>query len=363
MDWVVAVSPDEVAAGELTPQNESAAHAAFQEHGAVLLRGAFPPATVDAMYREYAAQLGTLDLAAMRAQAEQPPPNRLIGVGGSRYDVTLRMTGAFGSTAVLANGLLIKFLRPLLGKDMRLNSLTVVVSHPGAPQQQAHRDNDHLFAEPGVGPGLPVYAVNVSVPLIDVDLETGPTGIWLGSHRSGQTVAVQRSSMTVSPWQRGDFILMDYRTLHAGLANRSARARPIVYLVYGRRWFADDVNHINRIPLDMPLEHYETFPEAGPSAAGAGLYPRHPPALARGRHGARWRRNAATRRHAASARRRAPRRRSVELGQGRAQRPVSLRLGQEIQALPWPQPLEMIPKSGYRIRNGHAQQGNQALTD
>jgi hypothetical protein len=261
MDWVVAVSPDEVAAGELTPQNESAAHAAFQEHGAVLLRGAFPPSTVDAMYREYAAQLGTLDLAAMRAQAEQPPPNRLIGVGGSRYDVTLRMTGAFGSTQVLANGLLIKLLRPLLGKDMRLNSLTVVVSHPDAPQQQAHRDNDHLFAEPGVGPGLPVYAVNVSVPLIDVDLETGPTGIWLGSHRSGQTVAVQRSSMTVSPWQRGDCILMDYRTLHAGLANRSARARPIVYLVYGRRWFADDVNHINRIPLDMPLEHYETFPE------------------------------------------------------------------------------------------------------
>jgi hypothetical protein len=262
MDWVVAVSASEIAGGELTPENDSAAHAAFQEHGAVLLRGALSPAVVEAMHREYAAQLGTLDLAAMREQAEKPPPNRLIGVGGSRYDITLRMTGAFGSTEVLANSLLLKFLRPLLGKDMRLNSTTVVVSHPGAPQQQAHRDNDHLFSEPGVGPSLPVYAVNVSVPLIDVNLETGPTGIWLGSHRWGPTVAVQRSAMTVSPWRRGDCILMDYRTLHAGLANRSAQARPIVYLVYGRRWFADDVNHINRLPLDMRLEHYAELPES-----------------------------------------------------------------------------------------------------
>jgi hypothetical protein len=262
MDWVVAVSASENASGELTPENESAAHAAFQEHGCVLLRGAFPPAIVDAMYREYAAQLGTLDLATMRAQAEKPPPNRLIGVGGARYDITLRMTGPFGSPEVLANPLLLKFLLPLLGKDMRLNSCTVVVSHPGAPQQQAHRDNDHLFAEPGVGAGLPVYAVNVAVPLIDVDLETGPTGLFLGSHRSGRIVAVQDSAMAVSPWQRGDCVLMDYRTLHAGLPNRGGRVRPIVYLVYGRKWFADDVNHINRIPLDMRLEHYEGLPES-----------------------------------------------------------------------------------------------------
>jgi hypothetical protein len=262
MDWIVAVSPGETASGEFAPETEATARAAFAEHGCVLLRGLFPPATIDAMYREYAAQLGNLDLAAMREQAEQPPPNRLIGVGRARYDVTLRMTGAFGRPDVLANGLLLKFLGPLLGKDMRLNSLTVVVSHPGSPQQQAHRDNDHLFSEPGVGPNLPVYAVNVAVPLIDVDLETGPTGVWLGSHRGGQVIAVQHGAMAVSPWQRGDCMLMDYRTLHAGLPNRGGRARPIVYLVYGRRWFADDVNHINRIPLDMRLEQYEELPES-----------------------------------------------------------------------------------------------------
>jgi ectoine hydroxylase-related dioxygenase (phytanoyl-CoA dioxygenase family) len=197
----------------------------------------------------------------METESMKPPPNRLAGVGGARYDITVRMTGAFGRTEVFANDLLIKFLRPLLGADMRLNSFTVVVSHPGAPRQQAHRDHDHLFPQPGVATNLPVYAVNAVVPLIDVDLETGPTGVWLGTHRSGRTVAVQDSAITVAPLQRGDCMLLDYRTLHAGLPNRSGKARPIVYMVYGRRWFFDDINYMNRIPLDMPLERYHELPE------------------------------------------------------------------------------------------------------
>jgi hypothetical protein len=262
MDWVVAVSASETAGGELTPDTDAAARAALQEHGCILLRGAFPAATIDAMHQEYAAQLGTLDLAAIEAEAKKPPPNRIMYVGGARYDTTLRMTGTFGRPDVFANPLLLKFLRPLLGKDMRLNSFTAVASYPGAPQQAPHRDHDHLFPQPGVAANLPIYAVNVAVPLIDVDLETGPTGVWLGSHRSGQVVAVQGKDMTAAPLQRGDCMILDYRTLHTGLPNRSGRARPVVYMVYGRRWFFDDVNYINRIPLDMPIEQYHQLPES-----------------------------------------------------------------------------------------------------
>jgi hypothetical protein len=260
MDWVVAVSPSEAAAGAMAPETEGAAHAAMQEHGCLLLRGAFPPATIDAMYHEFVSQLGALNAAEMQRVAERPPPNRFAGVGGARYDVTLRMTGAFSRTEVFANDLVIKFLRPLLGRDMRLNSFTVVVAHPGAPRQKAHRDHEHLFQQPGVAPGLPVYAVNVAVPLIDVDLETGPTGVWLGSHRAAHGASVQDSAVTVAPLQRGDCMLLDYRTLHAGMPNQSARARPVVYMVYSRRWFFDDVNYINRIPLDMSLDLYNELP-------------------------------------------------------------------------------------------------------
>jgi phytanoyl-CoA dioxygenase PhyH len=262
MDWIVAVSPGEAAGRELAPATEAAALAALHEHGCVLLRGAFPPATIEAMHREYVAQFGTLDLAAMRDQAAKPPPNRLLEVGGARYDITLRMTGAFGRTDVFANGLLLQLLRPLLGRDMHLSNFTAVVSQSGAPRQRVHRDSAHLFSERGVGPALPVYAVNSAVPLIDVDLDTGPTGVWLGSHRSGPTAATQDKDMTACPLQRGDCMMLDYRTLHAGLANRNGPVRPIVYMVYARPWFFDNANHVKRIPLDMPLERYHELPES-----------------------------------------------------------------------------------------------------
>jgi ectoine hydroxylase-related dioxygenase (phytanoyl-CoA dioxygenase family) len=262
MDWIVTASASETAGGELSPETESAAHAAFREHGCVLLRGAFPLAAIEAMHRDYVALYGTLDFAAMEVEAAKPPPNRFLMVGDARYDIVLRMTGAFGRTEVFANARLLKVLGPLLGSDIHLSNFTVAVSHPGARQQHTHRDNAHLFSDPGVGPNLPIYAINVAVPLIDVDIETGPTGVWLGSHRLAQGASVQSESMTACSLQRGDCMLLDYRTMHAGLPNLSRRARPIVYMVYARPWFFDHVNHITRIPLDMPLDHYNKLPES-----------------------------------------------------------------------------------------------------
>jgi len=57
-------------------------------------------------------------------------------------------------------------------------------------------------------------------------------------------------------------MMIDYRTLHTGLPNAGRQARPIVYMVYARPWFFDYVNHVARIPLDMPLEHYNKLPSS-----------------------------------------------------------------------------------------------------
>jgi hypothetical protein len=259
MDWIVHVSAEETAGGKFAAETEAAAYAAFREHGCVLLRGMFPPAVIEAMHREYVARFGTLDMVAMGAEADRPGPNRFFAVGGARCDITLPMTGAFGQPDVFANPRLLGFLGPLLGNDFHLTNFTAVVSHPGAPIQHIHRDHGHLFPEPAVGPDLPVYAVNAAVPLIDVDARTGPTGVWLGSHRWPHASA-QIEAMTVAPLQRGDCMLLDYRTLHAGLPNASRQMRPIVYMVYARPWFFDNANHVSRIPLDMPIEHYSKLP-------------------------------------------------------------------------------------------------------
>jgi hypothetical protein len=257
-NWIVPVSPREAASQTFAPETEAAAHTAFSAHGCVLLRGALPSAIAEAMHGEFVAQFGAVDLPRMREMAAQPAPNRLIQVGDSRYDIALRMTGAFGRPEVFANGLIVSLLRPLLGNHMLLNSLTAVVAHPNAQQQRIHRDYPHLFE---YARNMPTHAVNVVVPLVDVDLATGPTGVWLGSHLwDGNDAPLE--SMTATVLTRGDCMMMDYRLLHAGLPNRTGRPRPMLYLVYARPWFFDQHNHLRsaRNPLDMPIERYNELP-------------------------------------------------------------------------------------------------------
>jgi len=204
MDWIVPVSTHEGASGVLLPATAHAAHTAMRNHGCVLLRGVFPVAAIDAVYREYLSHYGSMNERAMAEQAAKPLPNPFLEVGGGRYEITPRMTGLFGAPELFASALLRRFLMPLLGSDMRLSGFTIVVSHPGAPLQHIHRDHAHLFAEPGVGRTLPVYAVNVSVPLIDIDLETGPTGVWPGTHLWPEGEIPLPETVTRCPLKRGD---------------------------------------------------------------------------------------------------------------------------------------------------------------
>jgi hypothetical protein len=263
VEWIVAASADESARGQLLPEAQRAAHAAFHKHGCLLLRSVFPPPVIDAMHQDYVARYGALDAHQMLEQSTRPPPNPIGARGQARYEITLRMSGAFCRPDVFANPLLRGILGPLLGADMQLNSFSIVVSHPGAPVQQIHRDHGHLFVtEPGVGPNLPVYAVNVAVPLIDVDIETGPTAVWPGSHRWPSNIQPQPDGMMARSIRRGDCLLVDYRTLHTGLPNQGARARPILYMVYVRGWFCDEATHFALNSPDMSLEDYRGLPES-----------------------------------------------------------------------------------------------------
>ena len=261
MDWIVPVSESERSTGELFPATAGAAYGAMRNSGCVLLRGVFPTAMIDGIHREFLAHYGTMDLQQMSEQAAKPLPNPFLEVGGGRFEIVPRMQGAFGDPDLFANSLLRRFLMPLLGSDMRLSGFTIVVSHPGATLQHIHRDHAHLYTDPMVARSLPCYAVNASVPLIDIDMQIGPTGIWPGSHHWPEGQVPPPETVTAVPFQRGDCVLMDYRTLHTGMPNRSTLIRPILYLVYTRTWFFDEVNHAGRAALDLPMEKFMALPE------------------------------------------------------------------------------------------------------
>lgn len=261
MSWLVEVPEAERAAGKLSEPTLRAAHATLAENGVVTLRGAFPTQAVDALRSAFSDSYGAVDHEDMAARASKPPPNPILNVASNRYEVLLRLKGPFAEPGLLANAILMQILTPLLGQSMRLSGVTAVVSYPGAGTQNPHRDSDLLYDETGLAPQLPPYAINAAIPLVDVDIETGPTAFWLKSHRWGPTDALSKGGVAAIPFRRGDCILVDYRTVHAGMPNRSARVRPILYMVYARSWFFDDINHRERPSLDMDLEHFDKLPD------------------------------------------------------------------------------------------------------
>ncbi|MBX7199021.1 MAG: phytanoyl-CoA dioxygenase family protein [Rhodospirillaceae bacterium] len=256
--YLVEVTPEERALGQLNQANANRAYSAMNLQGFAILRGCFSPAHVADMHREYQAQYGAMTEADMRVLAGKASP--VLEVDKGRFEIVLKLVGAFDIRAY-ASDLLLRFLIPLMGSDLRLSSVTAVTSYPGAVQQRMHRDAGHLFPEFQMGPTLPTYAVNVTVPLIDVDATMGPTGVWPGSHRLAEGKKPPEEGLLTVPFLKGDAILIDYRTLHAGLPNLSQNVRPILYMVYARSWFVDDTNHRLRSPLNMPLETFRALPD------------------------------------------------------------------------------------------------------
>jgi hypothetical protein len=260
MDWIIQVTDAERAAGQLSATSDQAARAALRTFGCVLLRGVFPVETIDGLRAAFDAQLGALTAEEMAEQAKKPAPNPVLLVGEKRYEVLVKIKGAFGDPNLFGNLLLCRFLVRVLDQNLKLSGMTVVVSYPGATLQHIHSDLHPLFGEPGLSASLPHYAINVSVPLIDVDQQTGPTGIWLGSHLWPANRGPHPDEYTSVDYLRGDCILIDYRTLHAGLPNTSSSARPILYMVYARTWFFDEVNHQARPSLDMAADDFLRLP-------------------------------------------------------------------------------------------------------
>lgn len=125
---IVPVSPNERSQGRLSQAANVAAVTALHEQGAVVLRGVFGTEAIDALYQEFSARYGGLDLAAMEARACAPPPNPIEKVGDGRFELAMRMTGAFGKPELFANGIVCNFLGQLLGGPlMRLGSMTLRV--------------------------------------------------------------------------------------------------------------------------------------------------------------------------------------------------------------------------------------------
>jgi ectoine hydroxylase-related dioxygenase (phytanoyl-CoA dioxygenase family) len=144
------------------------------------------------------------------------------------------------------SGKWIPVVHELLGEDCLLIKCGCVLSLPGTGVQYWHSDGVHLGASLSLlneadTAVSPVHALCVFLPLVSLDENTGYTEFWAGSHSYGKLLSKKGEQVlpggTRGIVQRGSCILYDYRTIHRGMPNSSAKARPVCYFLYTRLGF------------------------------------------------------------------------------------------------------------------------------
>jgi ectoine hydroxylase-related dioxygenase (phytanoyl-CoA dioxygenase family) len=234
--------------------------AEFSEHGGLILEGFFPASFIAELHQAFLARYGAMTTDEMEAKCNELGATEFFLVGGKRYEIAPTMDAPFSDPRLYANDGIRSVLDHLLGSGYKVSSFTIVVSYPGADMQHVHRDHSHLFERENVGQDMPSHAVNIAIPLVDIDLEVGATAFWPGSHRWETEAPCTEDQMVVPTLRAGDCMMIDYRTMHTGMPNRSTRVRPILYVVYARDWFFDERNFTNRHPLNMPERDYAMLP-------------------------------------------------------------------------------------------------------
>ena len=152
---------------------------------------------------------------------------------GRRFDCKLPLVGPVREALATCLRVLSPTLTTMLGTRAELFELSTLVSDRGTPAQVLHADfppegDLHLGGDDG-----PVALV-AFVALSNLDLTHGPTVFVPRTHTrrfharheadAGASLAARSATTTFSPLlQRGDLILMDSATFHAGGANALSR--------------------------------------------------------------------------------------------------------------------------------------------
>jgi hypothetical protein len=241
------------------PQVLQEAFELFREHGCLLVKGAFEPGYIAQLHRAY--------LDTYHPYFEDREFADALNVGGKRTQVTVDIKGPFNSPTLYANDFILPLLKLVLGDQLILGGFGSVVSLAGAPDQHAHRDHPNIYelteneaTEAWVDMLLPPYALNLIVPLVPLDATNGTTRLWPGSHLVVKSRTQQMPSVDPDA-DLGDCMLVDYRLLHGGTANRSTSPRPILYNLYCRPWFRDSRNFRKQRPVRISQEEYSRVPE------------------------------------------------------------------------------------------------------
>ena len=202
------------------------ASAILRREGVVVLDDLVDPALLEQCRRELIARYPDYD---------KPDAEHYLGTYPGRHTAPLVIDQTLAERAVFAPRPIMAIGQHVLGEEKILESLGLLVSLPGAPDQGRHHDG-LLYRETQLDRVLPPFAVSIALPLVQLDEVTGTTAFWRRSHRT----AAQDGPPDFAPLvPLGSAIVWDFRTHHSGRANRSDSARPVLFSVHSRDWWQE----------------------------------------------------------------------------------------------------------------------------
>lgn len=208
------------------------AAAAIRRHGAAVVESVWSADLIDGLREAVLAQ-----------HPEFGDPDLLedfLGARDARFIAPVMLSDRVSASGVLQSQALGALCAALLGDDYVYEAFGMLLVRPGAEAQHPHRDGGMLFPETGIDKILPPSALTIVIPLVDVDAEYAPTGVAAGTHR--ELFAPDHVELGPVELRRGDIAVWDFRVIHAGLANRTDRARPALYLTACRPFWVDHKN-------------------------------------------------------------------------------------------------------------------------
>lgn len=148
-------------------------------------------------------------------------------------------------------------LAEVFGEEVRLFVAQGIILGPGEGRHVFprcwHADMFQI-AEAIVDPGF-VFAVNFLVLVDDVTRENGATAVVPGTHRNGaldasdETYMSDRAIEATGP--AGSVCLIEGGTWHAAGFNSSDRPRPVLKLMFARRWIRPQLDYSACQPADL----------------------------------------------------------------------------------------------------------------
>ena len=248
------LTPAELERGALRMHTLEEAKSSFEREGWVLLENAYEPAFIEELRLAFFAKYGGLGEEELNALGSR--------VGDERYMFAIELEPPFLDPRLYANPFAFALIRSLLGEEAVLDSFSAVVAYPGAANQHLHLDHSLLFTEEeAISMAVPTYALTMVVPLVDLDERSGSTRLFQKTARAEPSLwSMLRGGHHIEA-KSGSCWLMDYRLAHGGTKNPSQVPRPILYLVYARKWFTDAENFTQRARFFLKAEVRSLIPE------------------------------------------------------------------------------------------------------